>query len=101
MNTPNKNNRLTIKLSVLILSFSFAFSSQVIAEQQLIKISKQGNTTIQTPIHGKNMEDVRTEFGEPIEKVTEIGQPPITRWVYKNFTVYFESNIVIHTVLKK
>jgi hypothetical protein len=28
-----------------------------------------------------------------------VGDPPITRWVYDRFTVYFENDRVIHSVV--
>jgi hypothetical protein len=30
--------------------------------------------------------------------VAAVGQPPIARWVYPSFVVYFERNLVIHAV---
>lgn len=60
----------------------------------------QGKETfsITLPGRGMTMESVREQFGEPQEKHTEVGKPPITRWVYEKFTVYFESKYVIHAV---
>ncbi|MGA9855947.1 MAG: hypothetical protein WBR29_11800 [Gammaproteobacteria bacterium] len=52
------------------------------------------------------MENVEHIFGAPQEKLPAVPDPgtklhpPITRWVYPNYVVYFEYNIVIHTVLK-
>jgi hypothetical protein len=85
----------------LALSIGILLSAHSIAEHQLIKITKQGNSSVQTPAYGKTMESVKSEYGAPIEKVSETGKPPITRWIYKDFTVYFEGDIVIHAVLRK
>jgi hypothetical protein len=38
------------------------------------------------------------QLGQPIRKVPEVGEPPISRWVYENKTVYFENNLVLHIV---
>ena len=44
------------------------------------------------------MSTVEANFGEPRARHAAVGQPPITRWDYDGFTVYFEHNHVIHAV---
>lgn len=57
-------------------------------------------STSQTmPGRGMHMDQVEARFGEPKEKIPAVGQPPITRWVYGNYTVYFEYNIVLDSVI--
>lgn len=41
---------------------------------------------------------VERSFGAPSMKRAAIGDPPISRWVYDGFTVYFEYDRVIHAV---
>lgn len=53
------------------------------------------------PGRGMHMEQVETRFGTPAEKHEAVGEPPITRWVYSGFTVYFEHDIVLHAVTHK
>jgi len=53
------------------------------------------------PGRGMTKEMVEEKFGSPTEKVAPVGEPPITRWVYGNFTVYFEYDIVLHAVLNR
>ena len=55
--------------------------------------------TIKLPGRGMSMEMVQNRFGEASERFSAVGEPPITKWVYKNFTVYFESEFVIHAVV--
>lgn len=57
------------------------------------------------PVRGMTMANVRRIFGAPVRILppdprTAGGplRPPINRWVYSRFTVYFERNRVIHTV---
>ena len=50
------------------------------------------------PKRGINMDDVLGEFGEPDERFGPVGEPPITEWVYGTFRVYFEYQIVLHTI---
>ncbi|MBI1421891.1 MAG: hypothetical protein GC149_00410 [Gammaproteobacteria bacterium] len=57
-------------------------------------------TTSQTvPGRGMHMDQVEARFGAPKEKIPAVGEPPITRWVYDNYTVYFEHDIVLDSVI--
>jgi prolyl-tRNA editing enzyme YbaK/EbsC (Cys-tRNA(Pro) deacylase) len=56
----------------------------------------QGNQ----PARGMSMEKVEATFGAPTSRVPAVGQPPITRWEYPGFVVYFEHNLVLHSVVK-
>ena len=51
-----------------------------------------------------SMESVEAKYGAPARRVPAVGggtaaQPPITRWEYPGFIVYFEHNHVVHTVV--
>jgi len=50
------------------------------------------------PARGLSMAQVEQRYGAPAKKYDAVGQPPITRWVYPGFVVFFEYNLVIHTV---
>ena len=51
------------------------------------------------PRNGLSMADVEQRFGEPVERSGAVGEPPITRWTYDDYSVYFEHNLVIESVL--
>lgn len=51
------------------------------------------------PGRGMTMTQVEEKFGPPLQKLPEVGDPPIIRWVYSNYTVYFEYQFVINSVL--
>ena len=54
---------------------------------------------IMRPTNGMSMEAVEAKYGAPSEKIPAVGEPPISRWIYGQFTVYFENNLVIHSTL--
>ena len=54
---------------------------------------------VATPARGMTMDQVATKFGTPVTKVPAIGTPPISRWEYPGFVVYFEADHVIHSVV--
>lgn len=53
------------------------------------------------PKSGMSMTAVESTYGAPAQKGATIGQPPITRWDYPTFSVYFENDRVIHAVAKR
>jgi hypothetical protein len=52
-----------------------------------------------TPSRGMTMQEVIAKFGAPTSKLPAIGKPPIARWEYAAFVVYFEFDHVVHTVV--
>lgn len=53
------------------------------------------------PMKGMTMAQVEQRFGAPLNRLDPVGIPPITRWVYDRFTVYFEHQYVIHSVVNR
>ena len=51
------------------------------------------------PGNGLRMTEVEARFGAPVERRGPIGEPPITRWIYQDYSVYFEHQLVIESVL--
>ena len=45
------------------------------------------------------MKTVEAKFGAPQERHPAVGKPPITRWDYPGFSVFFENEHVIHAVV--
>lgn len=60
----------------------------------------QGKQSMDRPTLGMDKDRVRATFGEPLSAQGPIGEPPIYYWEYPDYTVYFESDIVLHTVFK-
>ncbi|MBV6423888.1 MAG: hypothetical protein NAOJABEB_01698 [Steroidobacteraceae bacterium] len=55
-------------------------------------------TNIERPSRGATMASVEQRFGAPNSKHAAVGEPPITRWDYAHFSVFFERDRVIHAV---
>ncbi len=54
---------------------------------------------VNTPARGMSMSQVESKFGAPSSKAPAVGTPPISRWQYPSFVVYFESEHVIQAVV--
>ncbi len=61
--------------------------------------SQQPPVEMELPVRGMTMGQVEARFGTPSQKISPVGTPPIARWIYPDYTVYFEHKYVIHTVL--
>jgi hypothetical protein len=83
----------------LILCSALALTASVRAEVLLLDgIDQEAATASQRPARGLSMARVESQFGAPSQRLPAVGEPPITRWEYPNFTVYFEGQYVIHAV---
>jgi hypothetical protein len=54
--------------------------------------------SVPQPARGSLMKTVEKQFGAPIARHPTVGKPPITRWDYPAFSVFFEGDRVIDTV---
>jgi hypothetical protein len=53
------------------------------------------------PQKSSTMNQVRSQYGDPLSESAAVGNPPITRWEYADFVVYFEHQHVITSVVKR
>jgi len=60
-----------------------------------------GSEDTSRPSRGMTAANVEAKFGAPEAKIAPVGDPPISRWEYRDFVVYFEYDRVIHAVKKR
>lgn len=53
------------------------------------------------PTRGMTQDRVQAKYGSPESVKAPVGDPPITRWEYSEFVVFFEYDKVIHAVRKR
>ncbi len=57
-------------------------------------------SSVPRPHRGETMHQVEARFGPPEKRYRPVGEhPPITRWNYPGYSVYFEYNRVIDAVV--
>ena len=56
-------------------------------------------SSVSCPGRGTTMHEVEAKFGTPAKRYPAVGKPPITRWDYPSFSVFFEYNRVVHSVV--
>jgi hypothetical protein len=74
-----------------------------LSRADVVQVPTQNEQTysIQLPGRGMTMTKVEERFGQPLKKYDAVGDPPITRWDYADFSVYFEYQYVIDAVINK
>lgn len=83
----------------IVLAIMLAFTIQPIAADVLLIDEVRQSERMQLPVNGQSKADVETEYGSPAKQHTAVGDPPISRWDYDTYSVYFEYNLVLFTVL--
>ncbi|UTW08402.1 phosphodiesterase [Pseudomonas benzenivorans] len=68
------------------------------AETLQIPLGQQGAAAIELPQRGTSQRAVLERYGLADQEHAPVGQPPITRWDYREFSVYFEYDHVINSV---
>lgn len=78
------------------LGAAFPVDAEIVVTDNGIAVKQ---TDQATPTRGMSMDQVIAKFGAPVTKDPPVGKPPITRWEYPGFVVFFEYQHVIHTVI--
>lgn len=77
-----------------------ALAGSAVAETIVVNDQVQvRESQLERPKRGSTMNEVEKRFGAPSTRHATVGKPPITRWDYQNFSVFFEHDRVIHAVV--
>ena len=87
---------MTIVRTLLLLAL---FATGPAWAETLAMPTGEPAATVERPKRGSTMSTVQSRFGEPVTRHAAVGQPPITRWDYPQFAVYFENDRVLHAVI--
>jgi len=85
--------------SLALLLGALLLCSSTLAQTLEIPLGQQGDAVAGLPQLGESKRSVLERFGLADEEHPAVGQPPITRWDYRSFSVYFEYDHVINSVL--
>ena len=89
-------------LALLLLAASSTHADTLLIDG--IEVDKQSADVRPRP--GMSMTAVESAYGTPSQRHAAVGgsvaeQPPITRWDYPSFSVYFEHDRVVHAVARR
>jgi hypothetical protein len=88
---------ITTTLAVLMLASSAGHADTLLLDG--IEMDAQSKSA--RPRAGMSMSAVEATYGAPSDRRSAVGEPPITRWDYPQFSVYFEHDLVIHAVVRR
>jgi len=75
--------------------------ADVLLIEAIKQVPPNSSEGILRPSRGMTMDQVRKQFGEPVKEHPWVGDPPITRWDYDKFSVFFENQYVLDTVIHR
>lgn len=96
----------SIRSAVLATALALLVSLPVSADVLLLD-SIESAPAVQTPRTGLSMANVRASYGNPVKEYPAVStsgnphHPPITRWDYNDFSVFFEHEAVVHSVVRR
>lgn len=92
----------TLATGAALLTTSLLVAPPPAAEVIRVPVGQQAaeKRVLEVPRRGTAMAQVERRFGAPLARQPAVGNPPISSWDYENYQVYFERNLVLHTVLK-
>jgi hypothetical protein len=89
-----KAHFLNAVLALTVLCGNLAAAETMVVDDQLVVRP----ATVERPARGLTMAAVEAKFGAPQARHAAVGTPPITRWDYAGFSVFFEGERVIDAV---
>lgn len=90
------NKLRTLALTALACGLAATASAETLAMDGMSPFDSDAH-----PKRGSTQASVESKYGRPNSTQAPVGDPPIERWVYADFVVYFEYDRVIHTVAKR
>jgi hypothetical protein len=77
-----------------LLLFSGLASADVLILDEVRQVEKMA-----LPKNGQTKAEIEKKFGAPVKRHQAVGDPPISRWDYDSYSVYFEYDLVLYSVL--
>ena len=97
-----------LPLAGVAVAQEFEVEERVVEGDVLLieRVDQTRRSDVELPRRGSLMSEVERRFGAPTERHPAVGgnrpqHPPITRWVYPQFSVYFEHDHVVNAVLNR
>ena len=88
----------SIRSLVLVIGLALLGGSPALADVLLME-GIQSAPAVNVPRNGITMAQVRQQYGNPVTEHPAVGEPPITRWDYAGYSVFFEHDLVLHSVV--
>ncbi len=93
--------KVSILAMILVLGAGVPAHADVLLLDAIERAPANDDSGLLRPRSGASMDRVEQRFGPPQSVLGPVGEPPITRWVYPGYTVYFEHRNVINVVVHR
>ncbi|MCU7846030.1 MAG: hypothetical protein KZQ93_19520 [Candidatus Thiodiazotropha sp. (ex Monitilora ramsayi)] len=94
---------MTFRFFTVVAFLITAFAQPAVADVLLIDAINQepinSEEGLPRPTRGMTMNQVKQRYGNPDVEYPWVGHPPITRWDYSNYSVFFEHQYVLTSVV--
>ncbi len=89
-----------------VVALFLAVAAPIASADVLLIERVEARSDVALPKRGALMNQVEAQFGVPLRKHAPVGgnapqHPPITRWDYPAFSVYFEHDHVVNAVVAR
>ena len=84
---------------IVLITLLTLFAGTATADVLILDEVRQASR-MDLPGNGQTMAEVEAKQGSPQKRHSAVGDPPITRWDYERFSIYFEHDRVLSTVLR-
>jgi len=87
---------------LLVIGFMLApVQAEVLIIDAIAEEPSNTSAGLLRPKNGDSMQAVEARFGPPDSTRDPVGEPPISRWDYPSFSVYFEFDKVLTSVVHR
>jgi len=83
----------------IVLAFMLTLTFQTLSADVLIIDEVRQAGRMELPKNGQSKAVTEAKFGAPAQKTPAVGDPPISSWKYDKYSVYFEYELVLFSVL--
>jgi hypothetical protein len=94
---------MTFRFTTVAATLAVLLAQPVLADVLLMDAIKDEPVNsaegLPRPTRGMTMDQVKQRFGDPVTEYPWVGDPPITRWDYNNYSVFFEHQYVLTSVV--
>ena len=85
--------------AALLILMSLPVTAEVLLIDAINQAPINSAEGVPRPSRGMTMDQVRQRYGTPATEYPQVGEPPITRWEYDQYSVFFEYQHVLTSVV--
>ncbi|MBT3047639.1 MAG: hypothetical protein G8D61_20065 [gamma proteobacterium symbiont of Ctena orbiculata] len=93
--------RITTLSAAIICLLALPASADVLLIESIHSVPINSEEGIPRPKRSMSMDQVAQRYGQPVTAYPSVGEPPITRWDYSGYSVFFEYDLVLTSVVHR